>query len=95
MDFTIVGFTTVPPFAIDDIYLAICIGVKLLSPCPIAAFNTSPGPILPLFLIFAYVSLEATAPSFSFGNSIPVFFPNPKCNAYLAKLSIPILSPVS
>ena len=59
-------------------YFAICIGVKLLSPCPIEAFKTSPGPILPPFLSFAYVSFDATAPSFSFGNSIPVFLPKPK-----------------
>ena len=85
--FTIAGCTTVPPLAIDEIYFAIWTGVKLLSPWPIAALSVSPGP-QPSFL-------WANVPVFSLGNSIPVNFPNPKCKAYLAIASIPILSPAS
>ena len=94
-DFIIVGFTTFPPFAIDEIYFAICIGVKLLSPCPIAAFKTYPGPTDVPGLISELVAFEANTPVFSLGNSIPVFLPNPKCKAYFDNVSIPILSPVS
>ena len=74
-------------------YFAICNVLNSLSPCPITAFNVSPG--FQFFPDFLALSLLANTPDVSLGNSIPVFDPNPKYLANFARLSIPILSPAS
>ena len=46
------------------------------------------------WLFFSAVSLEATLPATSLGNSTPVFTPSPKYLAYFANTSISILVPI-